>query len=332
MLDISTNFFWSIMIEKEQKTYSCVTKSNSLIEARYRLSLQEYQVVLWLLTQIRPEDEDFKSHNLDIAEFSNTLGVWPDNRYSELRKTTKHLMQRVMEIHSADDDKTIQIAWLSSAEYQHKKGIVCLEFSPKLKPYLLQLKGNFTILDAADSFKLKSIYSSRIFELLLQYISIGKRIMSVADLRSWCGIEKDEYLLYADLKRKVINRPKKEINEKTKYDISYKEIKESRKVVAIEWTIKQKTHFEKTQSEKEKIITKELRSQHAIIEQMMEYGFSKQGATRSLKNNQESDVVNAIKSVEIQVQRGKARNPKAMLAKAIQEKWHPEIYQRHTSR
>ena len=117
-----------------------IVKSNALIEARYRLSLQESHVILWLLTQIQPDDEDFKEHKLEITEFSKMIGIKPDNQYKELRVVTKRLIQRAMEIYEPELNEHIQMAWLSSARYQHRKGCVLLKFSPELKPYLLQLK------------------------------------------------------------------------------------------------------------------------------------------------------------------------------------------------
>lgn len=305
-----------------------IIKSNVLIEARYRLNLQETHVIYWLLTQIRPDDEDFKPHKMEIMEFAKMIGVEANNQYSKLRSVTKSLMRRVMEIRSPEEDKTIQVAWLSSAEYHHKKGYVSLEFSPKLKPYLLQLKSHFTKIGFSDFLELRSVYSVRIFELLLQYESVGKRKINIHDLRSYCGIEKKEYSLYADLKRYVIDRAKMEINAKTEYEIDYTEAKECRKVIAIEWTIKKKTHFEKSQMEKAVIIQKELRSENAIINQLVEYGFTDSQSKKIVKSNSQETVINAIKSVDIQVLRGKVKNAKAMLTKAIQEKWHPEKYQK----
>ena len=82
-----------------QPAKSYVVKSNSLVEARYRLSLQESQIILWLLTQIRPDDEDFKPHTLEIAELSKLTGVRIDGKYDELRKITKRLIQRALEIY-----------------------------------------------------------------------------------------------------------------------------------------------------------------------------------------------------------------------------------------
>ena len=303
-----------------------IVKSNDLIEARYRLSLQESHVVLWLLTKIRHDDEDFKIHTLKVKVFAQMVGLRVDGQYDELQKITERLMKRVMKIREFGGKTLLQVAWLSSARYDQNKGNVSLEFSPQLKPYLLQLKSHFTKINIADTMKFKSIYAVRIFELLLQYGTIGKREISIEELRNWCGINKQEYGDYFDLKRYVINRAKTEINAKTDYEVDYKEIKESRKVVGLEWTIKHKTHFEKTQSEKAAILEKELRSTAAILEQLLEYGFTKQAANRLLKNHEEANIINAIKAVEIYRAKHDVKNPRALVETAIKEKWHPEKY------
>lgn len=315
----------------EYKPQSFVVKSNALIEARYRLSLQESQVVLWLLTQIRPDDEDFKSHRLEIVEFANLTQVNVGNKYSELKKITKHLMQRIMEIYEPETKEFIQAAWLSSAHYKPKKGCVSLEFSPKLKPYLLQLKSHFTKIDIVDTLKLKSIYAIRIFELLLQYIHLGKREISIDDLRSYCGIEEKEYKDFFDLKRKVIERAKTEINSKTEYEVDYARIKESRKVVSLAWTIKKKTHFKKNQSKITAILQKGYRPESSLADALVEYGFSKVMAKRLLQNYEEDAIKNALMAVNIQVERNHVKNPKAMLQTAIKEKWHPEVFKKKFS-
>lgn len=312
----------------ESKFQNFIVKSNALVEARYRLSLQESQIILWLLTQIKSDDEDFKPHNLEIIEFSHLTQVSVGNKYSELRKITKRLMQRVIEIYEPDTKEFIQAAWLSSAHYKSKQGYVSLEFSPKLKPYLLKLKNQFTKIDIADTLKLKSIHAIRIFELLLQYSNLGTREMSIVNLRAYCGIQEREYKDYFDLKRKVIEKAKTEINSKTEYNIDYTAIKESRKVVAIEWTIKKKNPQKEEYSQKLITLQKELRSELALIEALMEYGFSKGIAKRLLKTNEEEVIKNALKSVNLQIERNHVKNAKAMLQTAIKEKWHPEVFKK----
>lgn len=242
----------------EQRKY--VVKSNDLIEARYRLSLQESHIVLWLISQIKPEDKDFEPHELKIKDFAEMLGLKVDDQYKELKSVTKKLMQRVLEIWEPEQKKTIQISWLSSAVYEEGKGCVSLCFDPYLKPYLLQLKSHFTKVNTAEAFELKSVHALRIYELLTQYSNIGKRDISVDDLREYCGIKKSEYSMYADLKRKVIERAKNEINEKTHYEIDYTESKRSRKVDKIHWTIdkKDKPEAAKTTITEPKSIQKEI--------------------------------------------------------------------------
>ena len=215
-------------------------KSNDLVEARYRLSLQESHVILWLLTQISPDDEDFKTHQLKVEDFAKMVGLRVDAQYSELKKTTLRLMQRVMQIYSDDEKKLIQVSWLSSAVYEEGSGYVSLEFSPQLKPYLLQLKSQFTKINIADALGFKSIYAVRIYELLVQYSTIGRREITVEGLRDYCGIKDNEYPFYGNLRSRVLEKAKTEINEKTDYIVAYKEIKKSRKVDKLDWSIDKK--------------------------------------------------------------------------------------------
>ena len=97
-----------------------VVQHNKLIEARYRLSLQEKRVVLWLANKIMPNDEEFKSYKLTITEFAKIAQIQPNNLYKEMRSITKKLIQRVLEIRRLDHDDLLQVSWLRdcfSSEY-----------------------------------------------------------------------------------------------------------------------------------------------------------------------------------------------------------------------
>jgi len=310
----------------EIKQNDFVVKSNALVEARYRLSLQESQVILWLLTKIKLDEEDFKPHRLGIAEFAEFTKTNVEGKYKEMRNTTKRLMQRVMEIYDSHTQELLQVNWLSSAHYKYKQGYVLLEFSPKLKPYLLQLKSQFTKIGITDTLKLKSIYAIRVLELLLQYLSVGYRKITIDELRAYCGIEKHEYADYFDLKRKLIEKAKNEVNLKTEYQIGYTEIKESRKVVAIEWRIKKKNQEEAKDKEKIKTLKNELNYKSVLIKDLMDYGYSKSLATKIVKENDEIIIKNALSTVSMQLSKNQVKNPGAMLRVAIKEQWHPERY------
>jgi plasmid replication initiation protein len=305
-----------------------VVQSNYLVESSYRLNFQEKRLIAWLSRKIRKDDVDFKKYRVSIKEFAQEVNLDPNSQYREMKKLTASLITRLIQIEDQETGKTKQMAWLCFAEWDPKMGICDLKFHPDLKPYLLQLKEKFTAMEFGNYLKLDSSYSMRILELLVQYESIGERKTSIKDIRAWCGIRKDEYTLYADLKRKIINRAKDEITAKTDYDIDYTEIKESRKVIAIEWTIKKKHIQLEGTAEKVLQLQKEYRSESALVESLIEYGFSRTIAKRFITNNGEDAVSDALKSVNIQVERGGVRNAKAMLQTAIKEKWKPDVYRK----
>lgn len=307
-------------IQEFDLTFKKVSKSNNLIEARYRLGLKESQIILWLLTQIKPDDEGFKRHKLSIKEFAKLTQVEAGSIYTELPKITERLMKRIIKIQNAKVGALTQVSWLSSAHYEEKKGYVLLEFSPQLKPFLLQLKSRFTKIRISDTLQFKSVFSIRLYELISQYESVGKRTTSIDDIRYYFGIGEKEYSKYSDIKRYVIEKAKTEINEKTDYQIDYTPIKESRKIVSLEWKIKKKQK-KNTASEQ-----KELRSQLALREALMEHGFGITLTRNTLQNNPEEVIKNSLKAVDIQVKKGIVKNPKAMLRTAIKEQWHPERY------
>jgi plasmid replication initiation protein len=234
------------------------------------------------------------------------------------------LITRYIEIEDFQIGSTKQMSWLCFAHWEPKKGICSLEFHPELKPHLLQLKEQFTQIGFADLLGLHSVYSVRIFELLAQYESIKIRTTAIDELRAWCGLQKNEYELYADFKRKIINRAKEEINTKTEYMVDYREIKESRKVVAIEWSFQRRTHFKKMQVEKSIAMNHELQIANSLIKTLAEYGFSKPTAQKIICDYDDKTLTNALKAVEIYRSKHDVKNPKALIRTALKEEWKHE--------
>ena len=146
------------MAEKKKKTSPqslIVTQSNHLVQARYNLPLGEQRLVLTMISKIQPEDEDFKPHRISVSELAEFLGIDKGSAYRECKKITENLLKRVLSIE--EPDGLLQTNWVSSAKYIDGTGTVNLTIDPSLKPYLLQLKSNFTScrLEMLLSFKKK---------------------------------------------------------------------------------------------------------------------------------------------------------------------------------
>ena len=214
-----------------------VTKSNYFImNCNYDLSLEEQKLILTLASMVQPEDEEFKPYIFKISEFIKLLRVETQTKYTEIPKITKELMKKVLEI---QEGKTLlQVAWLSSARYEKGSGMVTLKFSPDLKPYMLQLKNNFTQYQLANILSMKSKYSPRIYEILKcnEFKKQGNIEIDVVDLRKLLRAE-DIYPLYADLKRKIIKQTQKELKKISDINFNFEEIKTGRKVTSLKFYI-----------------------------------------------------------------------------------------------
>jgi plasmid replication initiation protein len=306
----------------DKETSEFVVLHNNLVEARYRLTLQEKRVVLWLASQVTPFDEDFKEHSLSIKDFSELTNTQGENLYTRLQSVTRRLMQRIITIRPIGEKRLIQVAWLGAADYKIDKGIISLSFHPHLKPFFLQLKRNFTKINIVDIMGLQSIYSIRIYELLKQKEYVGMRIITIDEIRDYCGISKEKYKQINDLRRKVLEVAKLDINEKTDIEITYTMIKEGRKYVSVSFDIKNKKKIKKISES----LKKEINKREELIKEMQDYGFSRNTIIKIISDRSDFDIEQSILSVNYQIQNGNVKNPKAMLRTALQEKWTPNVF------
>jgi len=218
---------------------SIVSQANGLVTARYSLPLAEQRLILTMIARIQPNDEDFKPYRISVREMADFIGVSKTSAYSECKKITESLLKRVLTID--EPDGLLQVSWVSSAKYIDGAGMVRLSFDPSLKPYLLKLQGNFTRCKLDMLLSFKSQFTMRLYSILKQYAWRGKEHeIELETLREMLGINKDQYKLYADFRRYILDSTQKELAEKADHYFSYKEIKYGRRVGAILFQITKK--------------------------------------------------------------------------------------------
>ena len=222
------------MYKRNLNEKNLVVKSNALIESKSSLTATEQKIVLCLISMISPEDEDFCKYILKISDFMDIAGIKDKSSYRRIQNATETLMKKILKI--KQPNSILFVAWLSSVKYLTGEGLVELEFSPELKPYLLNLKSHFTQYQLANVMKLKSFYSIRIYELLKQYESFNVRTFEIKELREWLGIAENKYKKYNDFKKKVLLVATNEITQKTDLVTSFEEIKLQRKITRIKFT------------------------------------------------------------------------------------------------
>ena len=210
-----------------------VVKSNDLIEASYRLGLIEAKIILKLASLIKRDDKVFVDYHVSARALMKEINLG-ERHYEELQKATLGLVEKTATLKESDGD--LQISFLASAKHYKrgpKKGMIRFRFDPALKPYLLQLKEKFTAFRLENTLNLRSIYAIRLYELLKQYETIGKRQITIEKFREILELKKTEYSLYSNFKNRIILPAQRELKKKTDISFEFEEIKQGRSVAEI---------------------------------------------------------------------------------------------------
>lgn len=300
---------------------------NELVQAKYSMTLQQKRIMLWLISKIQPSDIDFKEHTLSVRELIEICDLSGESSYTEIKDLTFSLVEkgiRIIDINSANKKREIQVSWLSSADYY--EGQVKLSFSPKLKPYLLQLKDRFTALSISDLMQFKSVHAIRIYELLKQYENIGERTLTIEEIKGYCGVI-NKLKTYPNFEKKILLIAQKEINTKSDIKFDFERKKSGRKITGIRFIIKKnKTHDLKNNPKNFNNKNAREITPSYIEYTLKDFGLPRLTIKKIMKNNTEAVISNAIKAVDRQIEKGRVRNAKAMLLTAIKEKWGSEVY------
>ncbi|WP_445369961.1 RepB family plasmid replication initiator protein (plasmid) [Methylomonas sp. BW4-1] len=220
----------------DQPTYLTVVKSNKVVEASYMLTLAEQRVLLACIAQIDSKAELTENYRFEItasgvADLAGLENL--SNAYRDLKKAAEKLYERSVIIDDPDPDNpqiaTRKTRWISTIDYVPGEGKLVLSFSTGIIPYLSQLSREFTKYKLMHVARFESVYSIRLYELLVQWSSAGEREIEVEWLKKQFQVE-DKYDRLGNLKKRVIDPAVAEINEHSNIWVRYGQRKSGRVV------------------------------------------------------------------------------------------------------
>lgn len=295
-----------------------IVKSNSLIEARYELNLMEQKIILYAVSKLDTSEGNFNKVQIEVKKVTELIDSTV-KRYTEFREIASKLMDRKVYLADRPD---LDVRWLASSEYIGK-GIIELEFSEKLTPYLLQLKARFTRYQLKNILYLKNKYSIRIYELLKQYQTIKSRKFTIEELKETLMLGEDQYSRLYDFERFILKSSMDEINELTDIDINYEKIRTGRKVTGIKYIIESKDNDSYINYLNQNYNIKEFKEKAGLENENFN---SKQVielftiATEVLTEAEQDDLFEYIRLNYIHMKRNKTvKNPFSYLKKALKE-------------
>ena len=208
-----------------------VRQHNAITNARYEMSACEMDIVFALLSKLNSQDKPGTMYLVRVRDLELLTGrQW---NYKQLLESTEQLSSRIY--HIEDKAKVLQVGLLASAEYLKGKGVIELEISEKMRPYLIDLKSNFTSYHLQAALSLTSKFAKRIYQMASQWKDVGHTKTYALDefkymlnLKDPKGKEPEQYVSVADLRRSVLEVAVTQINEHTDLHISYELLKSSR--------------------------------------------------------------------------------------------------------
>lgn len=192
----------------------------------------------YLLSQLR-KDDTTGLYEIVIKDLSEITGK--KYAYDYLRKATEAMGSRMFEVLTGKSYKQL---WLfQHIEYMTGEGRIEVKLSESMRPYLFDLKDNFTSFELLSALRLTSKHAKRIYTLCSQWKDVGEtKKFDLLDFKKMLGLVdakgKEEYSEITMFKKKVLDIAVKQINEHTDLSIDYTLEKKGRAFKSLVFTVK----------------------------------------------------------------------------------------------
>lgn len=223
-----------------------IYKSNALVEAAYRLSVQEQRILLACISQVRRDEAvtDEVLYSVRAVDLAKLSGTAVEAAYSELKAAALRLKRREVRLTQEPNGKgkkpkVMVTGWVQTIFYIEGEGRVELRFTKDMLPYLTELTRQFTKYALADVAKMDSAYGIRLYELLMQWDSQGQREIEIEQLREWLQLE-GRYPSIKDFKKWVLDPAVAQINERSPLQVAWAQRKTGRRVSHLLFTFSPK--------------------------------------------------------------------------------------------
>jgi plasmid replication initiation protein len=227
-----------------------VVKSNRLIEASYRLTLNEQRIILYAISRSREEQKGLFPDEPVVITADAFAKQFPSidkgHVYHQLKDAMDALYERSVTLHETDErtglPQVSKTRWISKASYIDGVGQVKIVFTSDVIKYITRLEEEFTSYQLEKVGNMTSFYAVRIYELLAQHRVIGSRTLNLKNLRETLQIAPDEYKLTADFIRKVIEVAVDQINKHSDLAVKYESKKTGRAITDFVFKIRAKAN------------------------------------------------------------------------------------------
>ena len=204
-----------------------IKQHNTITSGRTDYSACQLDVLFMLLACIDDSDAPNKRYNIRVKDIELITGrKW---NYQQLLESNEEMMSRVFKIEEADGLR--QIVLFSEIKYLDGTGSFDMVINEPARPYFFELKNNYTLLELKSALSCTSKQAKRLYSLACQWRGTGGHTYSIGELKEILGLkdprgkEPEQYTKVSQLKEKVLDLAKRQINEHTDIVFDYELLK-----------------------------------------------------------------------------------------------------------
>lgn len=220
-------------------------KHNSLVKAKYNLTLVQNRVFELLLYKFQKEKDGILSCEIHRNELRNLIGKEKDKTIKGVSDLLESLRLKEIliaeKIKDKDKYKWHRFGLINGSTYDEDRDTFIVKATEEIytliQNYYDKREGH-TPINLIVKLGMNNYYAQRLYDLLRVW-SGTKQVINyeVSELKDLLQIEA-KYNLYGDFKRRVILPAIKELNETGYFEIEIKENKVGRKVESIDFYVK----------------------------------------------------------------------------------------------
>ncbi|WP_313422413.1 replication initiation protein RepM [Moraxella sp. CTOTU49803] len=228
-----------------------VVKANRLNMALQYLTLPELRIIQLAIVDARETGKGLSTDTpltIDAKRYANVFNTSRQNGYILMKQAEDTLFNRRFSFYD-EEDKLVKSRWIQFIRYLDDEGAIELAFTYHVVKAISRIDGFeefFTSYLLEQTAQLKSVYSVRLYELLVQWKSAGKTpVIELELIRGQIGLLNNEYTRMCDFKRRVLDLAVNEINEKTDLKVNYTQEKKGRIITGFKFSVKLKNNAKK---------------------------------------------------------------------------------------
>ena len=218
-------------IAEEKSTI--VKESNAIARAQLRPqaeSVWEERIISQIVAFNRVDDTEFPETDFLLGRLFDGRKKISGREFLEIGKAVERLASTTYTIYHSRNKYEIYPIF---ARIAYDNGIISACLNPKLKPYFLQLRREFSLRSLPEFRSLSSIYSQQIYRFLCSIRALDDTKVDIERLHFTTTAPDSFKQNFKEFRRRVLEPAEKEINSKTNLKFHWEPIRQGRKVTAI---------------------------------------------------------------------------------------------------